>query len=64
MNCEVCGDQINEPYYFEIDVKVVKHDTQYVAPISFTKIERDDLFRTITVHKKCWKTLLHSYKGG
>ena len=62
-NCDICKKEIKQPYFFEVNVKIIKHDQQYIGSITYTDSEKKDLFRVMCIHQDCWKQLLHTHKG-
>ena len=56
MICESCKTLISEPYYIEVNARVIKFDLEYVKSLEFTPQEKSDLSEQLIFHKSCWQS--------
>lgn len=60
MNCNICQEEIKDPFHIEINAIVIKHDVSYVAGLIYTSQEKRDMSEKLIAHKSCWQKILIS----
>jgi len=63
MICDICKEEIKEPFYVEVNAIVIKYLLDYVGSFGFTPEEKGDLTDKLNCHINCWRGILQVKKG-